>query len=112
MKLVAAVRAPANPEEAVAALAAAAGLTLAEARMRLAPEPPTLLARLAPEAAESLVAALRQRGLAVLAVEAEGPGDAARTLARTVALGAAEVTFQPRAGAPLALPWDEVAALL
>jgi hypothetical protein len=50
MKLVAIARAPQGPD-AAKALAEATGLTLAEARMRLAPEPPALLARLDADAA-------------------------------------------------------------
>ena len=43
MRLVAIVRTPERIEEAASVLAGAAGLALAEARMRLAPEPPALL---------------------------------------------------------------------
>lgn len=112
MKLVALVRTPANPEAAASVLGGALGITLAEARMRLAPEPPALLARLTPDMADPLVAILRQSGLAALAVEAAGPSDARRLKARTVAFGAAGGLFQPRSGEPLSLPWSEVGAIL
>ncbi len=107
MPFIACVKTPANPEEAVAALSKALGITLAEARMRLAPEPPALLARLAPEPAAALVASLRQEGLAVLAVEAAAPP----TVARTVTLQHEGATFQPSTGEPIVLPWGELAAI-
>ncbi|MDY7229328.1 hypothetical protein [Hyalangium rubrum] len=112
MKLVAMVRAPAKPEEAASSLGNALGLTLAEARMRLAPEPPTVLALLAPAPADALVSKLRGAGMAVLSVDAAVPSDSERTVARTVALGPTGATFQPRSGAPVELPWGEVVAIL
>ena len=112
MKLVAIVRAPANPEQAARALADAAGVTLAEARMRLAPEPPALLARLEPEEASALVAALRKAGLAALAVDARCPTDKERMGARSFVLDDAGVTFTPRFGGSMKLAWPEVAAIL
>jgi hypothetical protein len=112
MRVVALVRAPANPEAAVTALASAAGMAPAEARMRLAPEPPALLARLAPDAAEALVAKLRQAGLAVLAVDEQRLAEQERPLARGVTFGPSSVTFTPRAGPPLELAWDEVLVIL
>jgi hypothetical protein len=112
MKIVAIVRAPAKLEEAAAAFGSAMGITPAEARIRLAPEPPAVLAHLAAEPADALVARLRQVGLAVLAVEAPVPTDAVRTVARTVELGPEQVSFQPRSGAPVSLPWGEIAAIM
>jgi hypothetical protein len=112
VKLVAVVRAPAQPEDAARALADAGGMTLAEARMRLAPEPPSLLARLEPSAADALAATLRKAGLAALAVDLGVPTDRDRTVARTVALGEAGATFTPRAGEPLEVGWPEVLAVL
>lgn len=112
MRLVAIVRAAAKPEEAATLLGSALGLTAAEARMRLAPEPPAIIALLAPEPAEALVSRLREGGLAVLSVEAAVPSDAARTVAHTVSLGSEAATFQPRSGAPVELPWSEVAAVI
>lgn len=112
MKLVAIARAPAHPNEAARALADAAGLTLAEARMRLAPEPPALLARLAPDEADALVAALRTAGLAVLSVDIPCPTDKDRTLARSVVIHDRGVTFQPRFGNSMEVEWPDVLAIL
>jgi hypothetical protein len=112
MKLIAIVRPPPRPEEAPAALARATGLTLAECRTRLAPEPPALLARLEEAAADALVAALRSAGLAPVAIDARVPTDASRTLAQRVDLSPRGVTFTPRAGEPLALGWDGILAVL
>jgi hypothetical protein len=112
MKLVAIVRTPALPEEAARAVVDATGLTLAEARMRLAPEPPALLARLEPDRADALVAALRKAGLAALAVDARCPTDEDRTVARAFALDDAGVTLTPRFGAAMRVEWTDVAAIL
>jgi hypothetical protein len=112
MKLVATVRAPARPDEAARALADAAGLALAEARMRLAPEPPALLARLDPGKADLLVAALREAGVAALAVETPCPSDRDRTVARAFTLDEAGVTFTPRFGDATTFAWSDVLALL
>ena len=112
MKLVAIVRAVANPEEAARAVASATGLTLAEVRMRLAPEPPALLARLEPEQAALLVAALRKAGLAALAVDVRCPADRDRVVARSFALGDGGLTLTPHGGAPVVLAWPEVTTIL
>jgi hypothetical protein len=98
-------------EGAAAALGKALGLTLAEARIRLAPEPPAILASLAPEPAAALVAALRQAGLPVTAVEA-GPSDGQRVVARTAVFSQTGAVFQARAGAPVELPWSDVITIL
>jgi hypothetical protein len=112
MKLVAIVRTPPRPDEAARAVADAAGLTLAEARMRLAPEPPALLARLEPDRANVLVAALRKAGLAALAVDAHCPTDKDRTVARSFALDDTGVTFTPRFGDSMEVEWPDVLAIL
>lgn len=112
VKLVAVVRAPTRPEEAARAFADAAGLTLAEARMRLAPEPPALLARLDPEKAGALVAALRKAGLAALAVDARVPSDKDRTVAHTVAFAEAGAIFTTGVGNAMEVAWSEVLAVL
>lgn len=112
MKLVAIVKAPPRPEEAAASVAAATGLTLAECRMRLSPEPPALLARLEDEAAEALVAALRAAGLAGLAIDAHVPTDSARTVAHRVAFDADGATFTPRFGEGARIAWPDVVAVL
>jgi len=112
MKLVAIARAPARPDEAARAVADAAGLTLAEARMRLAPEPPALLARLESDKANVLVAALRKAGLAALAVDTPCPTDKDRTLARSVSIHDGGVTFTPRFGNSMEVEWTDVLAIL
>jgi hypothetical protein len=112
MKLVAIVRAATRPDDAARAVAEAAGLTLAEARMRLAPEPPALLARLEPGEADLLVVALRKAGLAALAVAARCPGDRDRTVARSLAIDEAGLTFTPRFGDATAFEWTDVTAIL
>ena len=112
MKLVASVRVATRPDEAARALADAAGLALAEARMRLAPEPPALLARLDPGQADLLVTALRKAGLAALAVDARCPADKDRVVARAFALDEAGVTFTPRFGDSTVFEWKDVTAIL
>ncbi len=112
MKLVALVRPPPHPDEAARAVAGATGMTLAEARMRLAPEPPALLTRLEAGAADALAALLRRSGLAVLAVDARCPTDRDRTVAHSFAFGSGGATFTPRSGAPMDLAWPDVVAIL
>ncbi len=112
MKLVAIVRAPAHAEEAARALADAAGLTLAEARMRLAPEPPALVARLEPDKADALVVALRKASLAALAIDARVPTDKDRTVVRSFSLDDTGATFTSRAGDSMVVSWGDVVAIL
>ncbi len=112
MKLVGIARAAVNPDVATRALADAGGLTLAEARLRLAPEPPALLARLDPDKADAMVAALRKAGLAALALDVRVPSDEDRTVARSFAIADAGVTFTPRLGDPLEVAWPDVLAVL
>ena len=80
--------------------------------MRLAPEPPALLARLEAGAADALVAALLKDGVVALAVALPVPTDADRTVARTFALDAAGLTLTSRGGDELRLPWSEIVAVL
>ncbi len=112
VKLVAIVRAPTHPDAAAGALTTAAGLTPAEARMRLAPEPPALLARLDADRADATVAALREAGVAALALDPRVPSDEDRTVARSFALAAAGATFTPRFGDPMEVAWPDVLAVL
>jgi hypothetical protein len=112
VKLVALVSVPKDPEEAVRVLTEAGGSTAAEARMRLAPEPPALLARLEDAAADGLVAKLRKAGLAALAIDARVPGDSARTVARKFLLEADGIHLEPRAGEQLFLPWSGIALVV
>ncbi len=112
VKLVAIVLAPVHPDVAARELADAAGLTLAEARMRLAPEAPALLARLEPDKADAVVAALRKAGVAALALDARVPSDKDRAVARSFAIADAGVTFAPRFGDPMNVAWPDVLAVL
>jgi hypothetical protein len=112
MMLVALLRPPGRPDDAAAALATATGLTRAEARMRLAPEPPALLARLEPPQASALVGVMRGAGLSVLAVDAAAPTDRDRLPVRRFSLGAVGATFTSRSGDILQLTWAEVMAVL
>jgi len=112
MKLVASVRTPARLDEGARALASAMGLALAEARMRLAPEPPSLLARLEPGQADALVARLREAGLAALAVNAGVPTDKDRMVARSFSFESSGVTFTSKAGDAMPVLWPDVVAIL
>ncbi|WP_225409697.1 hypothetical protein [Stigmatella hybrida] len=111
MHLVACVRTPKDLEAAASVLGGVLGLTLAEARIRLAPEPPSILASLMPEAASQLVARLRQAGLAVLGVDGAEHAPGQRLVARTATLGPTGAVFQSREGTALPLAWAEVSAL-
>lgn len=112
MKLVAIVQAPERIEDAAAALAAATGLTLAESRMRLAPEPPALVARLEAGPAEALVASLRKAGLSALAIDARVPTDADRTIGLRVAFTPEGVNITPRSGDAMQVAWSDLLAVL
>jgi hypothetical protein len=112
MKLVVLLRHPPRADQAAAVLAEASGLSLAEARMRLAPEPPALLARLEAERAEALVGELRRAGLTVLALQTPCPDDRDRTVVRRFTLGMAGATLTPGTGEALQFTWPEVAAVL
>ncbi len=112
MKLVVIAQAPARPEEAAQALAQGAGLVLAEARMRLAPEPPALVARLEPEKADALAAALRKAGLAALSMDSHAPSDRDRLVAHLVAFGAEGATFTSRTGTVMEVAWPDFLAIL
>jgi hypothetical protein len=112
VKLVALARAPVERDAAARAVADATGLTLAEARMRLAPEPPALLARLEAASADALVAALRKDGLAALAVALPVPSDADRLPVRSFALSPGGLALTARSGDALEVPWPEILAVL
>ena len=90
------VRAPLRPDEAARALAEASGLVPAEARMRMAPEPPALLARLEPEKTDALVVSLRKAGLAALAVAVRFPTDRDRTVTHSFSFDNTGIAFIPR----------------
>jgi hypothetical protein len=80
--------------------------------MRLAPEPPALLARLEPAKADALVVALRRAGVAALAVPTGVPGDKDRVVARSFSIDDGGVTFTARSGESVQMAWSEVVAIL
>jgi hypothetical protein len=112
MQLVATVRQAANVDAAVAALVTAAGMTAAEARMRLAPEPPALLARVPADRAAALVEGLGRAGLVALAIEESVPAESDRFSARSFVFEDTGARFTARSGETLTLPWDTVRLVL
>ncbi len=92
-------------------MAGALGLTLAEARMRMAPEPPALIARLEPLPAGALGRALRQVGIAAVLVDEHVPSDKDRIIARSFTLTDGGATFRPRSGPEVGMVWPEVVAV-
>ncbi len=112
MKLVALAVAPKDPSPAIKFLCDTAGYAPAEARMRLAGEPPLVLARLEDGPADGLCASLRKVGLAALAVPARPPGDGDRLVARSLRFTPESVYFSPRMGAELEVPYYAITALL
>jgi hypothetical protein len=112
MHLVASIRPASDLEGAVAALVATAAMTKAEARMRLAPEPPALLARLPPEDAARVVTALGRARLPALALDEDVPSDSERFQVRSFAFEDGSGQFTSRTGETLALPWDDVRLVL
>ena len=111
MKLVAVLKTPSDLENARALVAQALGCTAAEASMRLAAEPPSLLASLPDEDAEKLVQTLRAAKLAAVSCPVSVPAEG-RIIARTLALAPDAVTFTDRQGATLRIEWSELTALL
>jgi hypothetical protein len=112
MHLVASIRPASDLEAAVAALVASAAMTKAEARMRLAPEPPALLARVPPEDAARVVGELGRAGLPALAIDEDVPSDSGRFQVRSFAFEAGAGQFTSRTGESLAVPWDDVRLVL
>lgn len=112
MRLVALLRPPQRPEDVARLLAETVAIPVAQARMRLSPEPPALLARLPDPEAAALCDQLRSAGLIVLDCDAEVPGDGDRTVARTLELGEEAVTFAPRSGDSLRIPYEEIQVIL
>lgn len=106
------MRKPASAEAATLALSAALGIAAVDARQRVAPEAPTPLARLADERAAEIAASLRAAGVAVVDVPADGGASGAALDVRTIALGERGVSLAPRAGAPLDLPFGDLAVVL
>jgi hypothetical protein len=112
MNFVAIVRKPTEPEDASRTLASVLGVTLAEARMRMAPEPPALIARLEPDAAARLTDTLRQVGVAALSMDEHAPADRDRIVARSFALVDGSATFTTRGGASVEVGWRDIVAVL
>jgi len=112
MQLVASVGQATDLEAAVSALVTTAGMTAAEARMRLAPEPPAMLARLPEDRAGGVVAALVQVGLPALTIDERVPTDGDRFQVRSFAFEPAGARLTARDGETLTLPWDEVRLVL
>jgi len=112
MFLIASIRRASDLDAAVAALVASAAMTQAEARMRLAPEPPALLARVPAEDATRIVAELGQAGLPALALDEDVPSDSGRFQVRSFAFEQPSGQFTSRIGETVAVPWDDVRLVL
>lgn len=112
MRLLALIKRPADLDAAVRVLADVTGLTLAEARMRLAPEPPALLSRVPEDVARQQVTALRQAGLAVLAIDDTAAQQVERTIVRDFALEPSGLEVSDRSGSGFETPWTELAVIL
>jgi hypothetical protein len=112
MKLLAVAKTPAQLERAAEVLARVLGLTLAECRMRLAPEPPALLARLESTQADAAVRDLRHAGIAAVTVEVPVPTERDRIVAHSVSFSATHFTVTVRHGDPLEVAWPDVAVVL
>ena len=111
MKLLALVRRPVELEGILPAVAEILGMALAEARMRLAGEPPLLIGRLESAAADARCAALGKLGLSVLALEEAVPRQD-RLDARTFQWTPSAARFSPRAGPSEEVVWTDVTAIL
>jgi hypothetical protein len=112
MHLVSSIRPASDLDAAVAALVASAAMTKAEARMRLAPEPPALLTRVPEADALRVVAELERAGLPSLALDEDVPSDSDRFQVRSFAFEPGSGQFISRIGETLAVPWDEVRLVL
>ncbi len=108
--LVVVIDRPKDPGPAIALLVAQAGLAPAEARMRLAPEPPALVLRLEEAAATALAEALTKAGAPALAVDLEKMQ--APVLARSFELGPGQVTFFGRTGDETELSYGQIRLIL
>jgi hypothetical protein len=108
--LIALIDRPKDPGPAIALLVAQAGLAPAEARMRLAPEPPALILRQEDAIAAALAEALTKAGAPALAVDLEKRQ--ASVLARSFELGPGQVTFFGRTGDETELGYGEIRLIL
>jgi len=106
--LVALIERPKDPGPAIALLVARVGLAPAEARMRLAPEPPALVVR--HEDAVALAEALTKAGAPALAIDLEQRQ--APVLARSFELGPGQVTFFGRTGNETEMSYGEIRLIL
>jgi hypothetical protein len=112
MKFVVLTKTPADVAAAVKVLGDLAGQVPAESRMRLAGEPPLVVARLEDVDADVLAAKLRALGLAALAVPVDVPSDEARLVARSFAFETAFLELSPRSGEPTRIPYGDIDLLL
>jgi hypothetical protein len=112
LSFVASVKTPDDLAPAAQLLASAAGLVPAEARMRLAPEPPALLIALPPSEALALCAELLSVGLAAVVLDQPVPDDGSRVVARRLDFDDEDMVVIPRSGPPLVLPWPQVRMVL
>jgi hypothetical protein len=112
MKFVALTKPPADTTAAIKVLGDLAGQVPAEARMRLAGEPPLIVARLADEDADELAAGMRAAGATALALDVDVPTDEARLVARSFAFEPGSFDLSPRSGEPLRISYGEVDLLL
>src|SRR5262249_52582409 len=108
MHLVASIRLASDLDAAITALEASAAMTRAEARMRLAPEPPALLVRLPVDDAIRVVAELERAGLPSLDLDEDVPSDSDRFQVRSFAFEQGSGQFISRIGETIAVPWDDV----
>ncbi len=112
MKFVAVTKPPADVAAAVKVLCTLTAQVPAEARMRLAGEPPMIVARLADEEADALAAGLVAAKIDALALDVEVPTDDERLVARGFAFESAVFELLPRTGEPLRTPYGEIELLL
>ena len=112
MHVLALVEAPRDPNEAAQAFAKMTGQTLAEARMRLAPEPPMWLGRFAPEVAVVHLQTLRAQRLKVVSVDEEETSFAAWFVPRKFTLDGPVATFTSGGGETRMIPWDSLTVVL
>ena len=108
--LVVLIERPRDPGPAVALLVAQAGLAPAEARMRLAPEPPAVVIRTEDAAATAMAEALTKAGAPALAIDLQKR--AAPVLARSFELGPGQVTFFGRTGDETEMNYGDIRLIL
>jgi hypothetical protein len=114
MHLVVAVRVPASPEAAASALVKILGLSLYEARSRLAGDPPRILSvQATSEAAMEQVAALHQAGFVAMAIAGEQiDHDRGRAPLASLAFEPESLIATLRDGSTREVRYDEIALFL